>query len=186
MNRNRKTICIYCSSSIDLAEKYYKFGQELGSAIAKNGYNMVYGGTTIGLMGAIADNALKSGAEVTGVIPECIASLGLKNPESAQIIITKDIRERKAEMERLSDIFVAAPGGFGTFEEIFEIISSKQLGCHNKPVIFMNFDNYYDDMFKMFDNVYKKHFAKEDMKSLYYVADTISRLFDYIKSNSAS
>ncbi len=182
MGEEKKTICVYCSSSNNLPEKFYIFSRELGQKIAKNGYNMVYGGTTVGMMGVIANNALENGAVVTGVIPERIASFGLKHPALAKVIVTKDMRERKATMEKYADAFVAAPGGFGTFEEVFEILVAKQLGYHNKPVIFLNFDNYYGDMFKMFDTVYENKFAKEEMKSLYYIANSIDEMFDYIKS----
>jgi len=182
MNEKKKTICVYCSSSNNLSPEYYKFAEELGAEIAKNNYNMVYGGTTVGLMGVIANNAIRGGSEVTGVIPERIASFGLKHPALANIIITKDMRERKAAMEKLADIFIAAPGGFGTFEEVFEILVAKQLGYHDKPVIFLNFDNYYENMFKMFDTVYEKHFAKEDIKQLYYITSSVGDVFEYIKT----
>lgn len=182
MTTNKKTICVYCSSSNNLPEIYYNFAEELGIKIAKNNYNMVYGGTTVGLMGVIANNALQNGSEVIGVIPERIESFGLKHPALAKVIVTKDMRERKATMEKYADIFVAAPGGFGTFEEIFEILVAKQLGYHDKPIVFLNFDNYYDNMFKMFDTVYEKHFAKEDMKKLYFIANSIDEMFEYIKN----
>ena len=145
----KKRICVYCSSSNNLDEKFYKMSKELGEKIAKNNYDMVYGGTVVGMMGVIANNALQNGSEVIGVIPERIESFGLKHPKLAKVIVTKDMRERKATMEKYSDAFVAAPGGFGTFEEIFEIIVAKQLNYHNKPIIFLNFDNYYFEMFKM-------------------------------------
>ncbi|MCD7779613.1 MAG: TIGR00730 family Rossman fold protein [Candidatus Gastranaerophilales bacterium] len=180
--KDKKTICVYCSSSNNLPEKFYKFGKTLGAQIGEEGYNMVYGGTTVGMMGVIADNALKNGAEVIGVIPERIASFGLKHPALAKVIITKDMRERKAAMEKYSDVFVAAPGGFGTFEEIFEILVAKQLGYHNKPVIFLNYDNYYSNMFKMFADVYSNGFAKAEMKSLYFIANNLDDMFDYIKT----
>lgn len=179
---NKKTICVYCSSSNNLPEKFYVFSKELGEKIGKNGYNMVYGGTTVGMMGVIANNALENGADVIGVIPEKIASFGLKHPALAKVIVTKDMRERKATMEQYADVFVCAPGGFGTFEEVFEILVAKQLCYHDKPIIFMNFDNYYSDMFKMFDTVYVNRFAKEEMKSLYYIATSADDMFDYIKT----
>lgn len=180
--KEKKTICVYCSSSNNLAEKFYVFSRELGQKIAKNGYDMVYGGTTVGMMGVIAGSALENGAMVTGVIPERIASFGLKHPALARVVVTKDMRERKAAMEKYSDIFAAAPGGFGTFEEVFEILVAKQLGYHNKPVIFLNFDNYYENMFKMFDTVYENRFAKDEMKSLYFIANNIDEMFEYIKN----
>ena len=182
---DKKTLCIYCSSSNDLPEKFYKISKELGEMLAQKGYNMVYGGSTRGMMGTIADNALKNGAEVIGVMPEKFQDWGLQQPNLTKLIITKDMRERKATMEKHADAFIAMPGGFGTFEEIFEILVAKQLNYHSKPVIFMNFDGYYDNMFKMFDTVYQNHFAKEETKTLYYVANTLDEMFDYIQNYQA-
>ena len=105
----KKTMCIYCSSSNNLPEKFYVVSKELGEKLAQKDFNMVYGGTTVGMMGVIADNALKNGSEVIGVIPERIASFGLKHPELAKVIVTKDMRERKATMEKYADVFVAMP-----------------------------------------------------------------------------
>ena len=181
---NKKSLCIYCSSSNHLPDKFYEISRELGEKLAKNGYNMVYGGTVVGMMGVIADTASKFGAKVTGVIPERIEAFGLKHPALAQVVITKDMRERKATMEKLSDGFIAMPGGFGTFEEVFEILVAKQLGYHNKPVIFMNFDNYYSNLFKMFDTIYENKFAKEETKSLYFIANSLDETFEYLKSYS--
>ncbi len=181
-NNSKKTICVYCSSSNNLPEKYYVMSKELGEKIALNNYNMVYGGTTVGMMGVIANNALENGSEVVGVIPERIASFGLKHPALAKVVVTKDMRERKATMEKFADVFIAAPGGFGTFEEVFEILVAKQLGYHDKPIIFLNFENYYENMLKMFDTLYENKFAKEEMKSLYYVANTVDDVFEYIKN----
>ncbi len=178
----KKTICVYCSSSNYLPETFYTFGQNLGEAIGKNNYNMVYGGTVVGMMGVIAQSAIQNGSEVTGVIPEVIAAHGIENHKLAKIILTKDMRERKAVMEKLSDVFVAAPGGFGTFEEIFEILVGKQLGYHDKPIIFLNFDGYYNNLFKMFDTIYQNNFAQENVKSLYYISESIEDLFVYIKN----
>ena len=179
---NKKTLCVYCSSSNLLDKKFYIFAQEFGEKLAKNNYNMVYGGTTVGMMGVIANNALKNGAEVTGVIPERIASFGLKHPNLANVIVTKDMRERKATMEKYADAFVALPGGFGTFEEIFEILVAKQLGYHNKPVIFFNFNGYYDKMFEMFKTVFKNNFAKEEVKSLYFITNDTEDMYKYLNT----
>lgn len=184
-SEKKKTLCIYCSSSNDLPEKFYKISKELGEMLAQKGYNMVYGGSTRGMMGTIADNALKNGAEVIGVMPEKFQDWGLQQPNLTKLIITKDMRERKATMEKHADAFIAMPGGFGTFEEIFEILVAKQLNYHNKPVIFMNFDGYYDNMFKMFDTVYQNNFAKQETKTLYFIANTLDEMFDYIQKYQA-
>ena len=178
----KKTICIYCSSSKHLPEKFYEISRQLGEKIGRNNYNMVYGGTVVGMMGVIADTASKFGAEVTGVIPERIESFGLKHPSLAKVVVTKDMRERKATMEKLADAFIAMPGGFGTFEEVFEILVAKQLGYHDNPVIFMNFDNYYSNLFKMFDTIYQNKFAKEETKTLYHISDNLDEMFEYLKT----
>ena len=107
---------------------------------------------------------------------------GLQQPNLTKLIITKDMRERKATMEKHADAFIAMPGGFGTFEEIFEILVAKQLGYHDKPVIFVNFDGYYDNMIKMFDTLYENNFAKEEMKSLYFIAKTVDEIFEYVET----
>ncbi len=177
-----KNICVYCSSSNFLEEKFYKFAEALGEKIAKEGYGLVYGGTKVGTMGVMAKAALENGAKVTGVIPQAIYDKGLVNPELAETIITKDMRERKANMERLSDAFFTIPGGFGTFEEVFEIIVAKQLGYHKKPVIFINLDGFYDKMFQMFETVYANKFAKEESRELYFIANTIEDAFEYLES----
>ena len=184
-SKKKKTLCIYCSSSNDLPEKFYKISKELGEMLAQKGYNMVYGGSTRGMMGTIADNALKNGAEVIGVMPEKFQDWGLQQPNLTKLIITKDMRERKATMEKHADAFIAMPGGFGTFEEIFEILVAKQLNYHNKPVIFMKFDGYYDNMFKMFDTFYQNNFAKQETKTLYFIANTLDEMFDYIQKYQA-
>ena len=179
--QQKQTLCVYCSSSNFLEEKFYIFAEKFGKKIGQNGYNMVYGGTTVGMMGVIANNAIENGAEVIGVIPEKIAGFGLKHPDLAKVIVTKDMRERKATMEKFADAFVALPGGFGTFEEIFEILVAKQLGYHNKPVIFFNFDKYYDNMLKMFETVYANKFAKEDIRLIYKVVSDIDEMYEYLK-----
>lgn len=177
-----KNICVYCSSSNQLDEKYYKLAQALGEKIVANGYGLVYGGTTVGCMGAVANSVLHHGGKVLGVIPQRIMDAGLNHPELAGLIITKDMRERKATMETNSEAFIAIPGGFGTFEEIFEIIVAKQLGYHQKPIIFLNLDGFYDPLFQMFESVYDENFAKEENRNLYFIANTVNEVFDYIKS----
>ena len=179
---SKKTVCVYCSSSNNLPEKFYVISKELGEKIALYNYDMVYGGTTVGMMGVIANNALKNGSQVIGVIPEKIEAFGLKHPELAKVVVTKDMRERKATMEKYADAFICMPGGFGTFEEVFEILVAKQLAYHNKPIIFVNFDGYYDNMIKMFDTVYENNFAKENMKDLYYIANNVDEIFEYLKT----
>ena len=178
----KKKICVYCSASSSLAQKYYDFAVKIGEAIAKNGFDMVYGGTICGMMGVVADNVLNNGGEVVGVIPERIEKENIGHPKLANVIVTKDMRERKAKMEELSDIFLALPGGFGTLEEVSEIIVAKQLSMHTKPIIFANFDGFYDELNRAFEKYYSEGFAKDTFRDVYFMADTVEDIFEYIKS----
>lgn len=175
-----KNICVYCSSSNHLEQKFYNLAENLGMQIAQNNCNLVYGGTNVGSMGVLANAVLHNGGKAFGVIPERIQSMGLAHPALASITVTKDMRSRKAEMERLADAFIALPGGFGTFEEIFEILVAKQLGYHKKPIIFLNLDGFYNPLFEMFENVYNYKFAKEESRELYLLADTVEEIFPYL------
>ena len=178
----KKKICVYCSASSSLAPKYYEFAKNIGEAIAKNGYDMVYGGTICGMMGVVADNVLKNGGEVVGVIPERIEKEHIGHPDLAKVIVTKDMRKKKKKMEELSDIFLALPGGFGTLEEVSEIIVAKQLSMHTKPIIFLNFDGFYEELNKTFEKYYSEGFAKDEMRDVYYMADSIDDAFNYLAS----
>ena len=181
----RKNICVYCSSSNYLDDKFYTAASELGREIALSGFNLVYGGTTVGSMGKVAEAVLKNGGEVIGVIPEKIEKMGLKHPNASKVIITEDMRERKAKMEELSDMFIALPGSFGTLEEISEIIVGKQLAFHNKAIVFLNIDNFYEPLFEMFEKYYKLGFAKEINRDLYHISDTVKDTMNYLKSYEA-
>lgn len=181
----KKNVCVYCSSSNYLDEKFYGVASELGEKLAKSGYNLVYGGSTCGCMGKVAESILKSGGEVIGVIPERIQNMGLSHPQLSELIITKDMRERKAKMEELSDMFIALPGSFGTLEEISEIIVAKQLSYHNKAVVFLNFENFYGPLFEMYEKYYKYGFAKEANRELYFIADNTDEAVNYLNNYRA-
>lgn len=178
----KKKICVYCSASSSLNPKYYDFAAQVGEKIAKNGFDMVYGGTVVGMMGVVANNVIKFGGEVTGVIPERIEEAHIGHPNLAKVIVTKDMRTRKATMERLSDIFLVLPGGFGTLEEVSEMIVAKQLSLHTKPIVFINFDGFYDQLNAAFEKYYTEGFAKDEMRDVYYIANSIDDAFKYLDS----
>lgn len=177
-----KNICVYCSSSDAVDEVYFETARSLGNLIALKGHNLVYGGATVGLMGALADSAYDNNARIIGIMPEALMSKGITFNKADEFIITKDLRDRKARMEAVSDAFIALPGGFGTLEEILEILTLKQLQIHNKPVILINTDNFYDSLFDLFEKIYDKHFAKSDYRSLYYITEDADSAISYIES----
>ena len=164
-----KTICVYCSSSEAVPSDYFKAAEELGRSIAKRGYTLVFGGGEIGLMGALARAATAYKGRVVGVIPERLASLAYERAD--EMIVTKDLRERKAVMEERADAFVALPGGFGTLEELLEALTLKQLSYHNKPIVLVNTAGFYDPLADIFERIYAAGFTKAVYRELYHIAD---------------
>jgi len=177
----QKKICIYCSSSDAVDLVYFQAAKELAALVAAGNHTLVYGGGNVGLMGEIAKTAQSFGGKVIGIIPEGIKNMGVAYEVADEFIVTKDLRERKSLMEIYSDAFIALPGGFGTLEEILEMITLKQLNFHNKPLVFLNINNFYNPLFEMFEYFYKSSFAKPGCKNLYYIASDPKSAIKYIE-----
>lgn len=177
-----KNICVYCSSSCVVDREYFHIATELGRRIGRRGDTLVYGGGVVGLMGAVARGVHDAGGRVVGVIPEALNRAGIVYPGADELIVTRDMRERKAIMDKRSDAFIALPGGFGTLEEILEIITLKQLGYHNKPIVIMNVGGFYDCLIAQFDLSIEKRFAKEYCRQLYMIAEDVEETLLYIDS----
>lgn len=141
---------------------------------------LVYGGTHVGLMGAVARSLQDHGGSIVGVIPEFMAERGLAHPSANELILTRDMRERKAVMESRADAFLALPGGFGTLEEMMEIITLKQLQQHTKPIVFLNTAGFYDPLGELFEHMLAHRFIKSYADSLYYFAPTVDAAFAYL------
>ncbi|MBZ9777201.1 TIGR00730 family Rossman fold protein [Mesorhizobium sp. CO1-1-8] len=151
-----RSVCVYCGSSPGRDETYIKAGHLLGRSIAKAGLRLVYGGGTKGIMGAVAEGALKAGGKVTGIIPRFL--INKEASETAldrldELLITENMHERKHKMFEKSDAFVALPGGIGTVEEIIEIMTWRQLGHHRKPIVFGNVGGFWDPMLALLDHM---------------------------------
>ncbi len=177
-----KTICVYSSSSDSIDSIYFKIAGEIGKAIALNKDTLLFGGGMRGLMGATATAAHAHGGSVIGVIPEMLNLKGVVYESCDELIVTEDMRKRKSIMDSRSDAFIALPGGFGTYEELLEIITLKQLKYHNKPVVLLNVNGYYDSLLKQFDITIDQHFAKAESCLLYYVTEDVSDALDYIEN----
>jgi len=156
--------------------------QELGAAIARRGHTLVYGGTNVGLMGACAKAAQTGGAKVIGIIPSFIAERGLAYEKADELIVTDDMRQRKALMEQRSDAFVALPGGFGTLEEMFEIITLKQLQRHNKAIVFLNVAGYYEPLAAAIEHMYRAQFAKDAYRHMYSFAPDVASAMESVET----
>ncbi|OBQ60064.1 TIGR00730 family Rossman fold protein [Mesorhizobium erdmanii] len=151
-----RSVCVYCGSSPGRDEIYAKAGHLLGRSIAKTGLRLIYGGGTKGIMGAVAEGALKAGGKVTGIIPRFL--INREATETAldrldELLITDNMHERKHRMFEKSDAFVALPGGIGTVEEIVEIMTWAQLGHHRKPIVFGNVNGFWDPMLSLLDHM---------------------------------
>ncbi len=176
-----KTVCVFSSSSSAVNSVYRDTTIELGKRLGQEGFGLIFGGADVGLMGVIARTAQNHGARVTGVIPESLVEKGIVYQEADELIVSNNLRDRKEIIESKSDAFIALPGGFGTLEEIIEILTLKQLQLHNKPIVFINTNGYYDNLIAQFEIGYQENFAKKDFKELYYVSKFVEDAIDYIK-----
>ncbi len=178
-------ICVFASSSDNLDEIYYKDASELGRLMGKNGINIVYGGSRLGMMYACASQVKANGAGIIGVMPQRLYDMGYGNSEDcSEFILTAGMRERKAKMDEISEGVIALAGGFGTLEEISEMIVQKQLGYNKKPIVLLNTNGFYNDLIKFFDTMIQNKFAKKGTEELYYIAETPKDAIEYIKTYS--
>ncbi|MEM8702409.1 MAG: TIGR00730 family Rossman fold protein [Pseudomonadota bacterium] len=180
-----KSICVFCGSSFGTRTAYTETALETGRVIAEHGYRLVYGGAKVGLMGTVADGALKAGGEVVGVLPRALEEKELAHEGLNELHLVSSMHERKALMADLSDAFIALPGGAGTLEEIFEVWTWGQLGYHQKPCGFLNVEGYYDQLIAFLDHQTEEAFTKQAMRQMIQIADTPKALVDLFKSYEA-
>ena len=176
----KHSVCVFCSSSSTLDEKYYEDSRELGELLGKNNFDMVYGGSSVGMMYEVARLAKSHGSKILGVMPEKLYNFGVSSKECDKFHLTTDMRSRKLKMDELSDSIIALAGGFGTLEEVSEMIGQKQLGYNNKPIVFLNTKGFYNNLFKFFDDIIEGSFAKSTAKDLYYIANTPQDAVEYL------
>ncbi len=177
-----KNVCVYGSSSDAIDRIYLEEAFALGEMLAGDGMQLTYGGGAVGVMGECARGVHSAGGRVTGVLPRFMNVDGIPYKEADELIWTDTMRERKHIMEERSDAFIAAPGGIGTFEEFFEIITLKQLGRHEKPVVLLNTNGYYGALCNMMERCVASRFAKEFTLRLYHTATTAAEAIEYLKN----
>ena len=182
MNKKISEICVFASSCNEIDNEFFNLAYNLGKEIAKNGYNIVYGGSTLGLMGEVTNSAKALGSEIIGVMPEKLYNLGIHPGDCTKFIVTKGMRERKGKMDELSQAVIALPGGFGTLEELSEMIVQKQLGYNNKPIVIMNCNGFYDNLIAFFNTVILQNFASDNSKNLFFVAQSAKEAIEYINN----
>ena len=172
-----KLLCVYCASSDRLDPKYYAVAAELGRELVARGWGLVYGGGKTGTMGAVARAVKQAGGKVVGVIPEFMKVRELAYEEADELVTVITMRERKLLLETRADAFVTLPGGWGTLEEILEILTLRQLDVVKKPCVFLNQDGFYDPLLQLFDRMLAEKFFKPSNLQLFHVATTVPEVF---------
>ena len=152
------TVCVFCGARPGTSPRYREAAVHLGDRLGARGLGLVYGGAQVGLMGALADAALRAGALVTGVLPEALSSVEVAHPGLTELLLTDGLHARKAQMVARADAFVALPGGFGTLDELFEALSWQQLGLHDRPVGLLEVDGYFAPLLAFLDTAVEAGF----------------------------
>lgn len=176
-----KRVCVFCGSHSGANAAYREAATAMGSYLAERQIELVYGGGGIGLMGTLADAVLSSGGVVTGVIPEFLSAKEIAHPKLNQMYVVQSMHERKAKMAELADAFIAMPGGIGTFEEFFEVVTWAQLGLHQKPCGLLNTRGYYDPLLALLDRALEEGFLKLEHRSLFVTSDSPKVLLDLLE-----
>jgi uncharacterized protein (TIGR00730 family) len=180
-----KNILIYCGSSAGHNEIYKKTATQVGETLAKKGLSLVYGGGSVGLMGTVADAILANGGEAIGVIPSFMEPWEVQHKGLTECIVTETMHTRKQIMAEKSDAVIALPGGWGTLDELFEILTWRQLGLHKMPIGVLNTNGFYDDLLKMLEKMVSEGFLKDANLKFLIIDDNIESLLEKLKNDSS-
>ena len=173
-------ICVYCGSNSGRHPEYAEQARAFGSEMARRGIALVYGGGKVGLMGVVADAVLAGGGKVIGVIPRQLVELEVAHPGLSELVVVETMHQRKTRMYELSDAFVALPGGFGTMDEMFEMLTWAQLGLHRYPCAFLDVRGYYRDLRTLMDHMVDEAFVQAGQRDSLWFGDSIPALFDWM------
>jgi len=176
------SVTVFCGSSNAVGGKYFAAARELGEKLARRGWRLVYGGGSVGLMGALSTAVRAHGGHVTGVIPKTLLDLGVGDRGVSELIVTDGLRDRKAIMDERGDAFVALPGGLGTLEEVLEALTLKQLGYHGKAIAVLDLDGYFDPLWAQVQRGIDTGFIKPEFLDLWYPAPDVDALLRYLES----
>ena len=177
-----QNVCVYCGSSSKVDQIYKDAAVELGTLIAKEGWGVVYGGGRVGLMGLVADSALENKAPVIGIIPEHIQEREIEHTNLTELHVVDTMHVRKAMMVDKSQAFVILAGGLGTLDELFELLTWKQLGLHDKPIVVVNLNGYWTKLLETVENIAKEGFMREEDLKLFITVDSVNAVPEALKS----
>ncbi|WP_433181354.1 TIGR00730 family Rossman fold protein [Actinoallomurus sp. CA-150999] len=174
-------ICVFCSSSGRIDRRYVDLAAEAGAELARRGHALVSGGATVSCMGAVARAAREGGAQTVGVIPQALVDVEIADDDSAELVVTEDMRSRKGEMDRRSDAFLVLPGGLGTLEELFEVWTARVLGLHEKPIAILDPDGLYDPLRELMKHLLNEGFARPRIFDAIGWTTTVEEAFDHLE-----
>ena len=180
-----KSITVFCGSSFGSDKIYKEQATLLGQTLAKQNIQLIYGGANVGLMGAVADGVLLESGKAIGVLPHFLQSKEIAHQNLTELILVETMHERKTKMNELCDGVIVLPGGYGTLEEFFEMITWAQLGLHKKPIAILNIDGFYDDLIKLVQTMVDKGFLKQINQEMLLVSDSIDTLLEKMKNYQA-
>lgn len=175
-----KRVCVYCGSSPGQRPVYVERAVEVGRTLAGHGIGLVYGGASVGTMGAMANAALEAGGEVIGVIPRSLVDREVAHPSLSELHVVDGMHERKAKMTALSDGFLALPGGHGTLDELFEALTWAQLGIHEQPIAIWNIEGYWDPLLAMLDRAVEEGFLRPRHRALLFATDDLRQALAHL------
>jgi len=184
--KKRLTVCVFCASSDHVGEQFQDAARKLGTELALRNMVLVYGGGNNGLMGVLSSQMHEEGGTIVGVIPHQLNDMGFGYDRVSEMIVTDDMRTRKTIMEQRADAFIGMAGGFGTLEEILEIITLKQLEIHTKPIVILNTDNFFAGLLEQFEKSMGERFVEERFRSLYHVTSSVSDALDYLERHCSA
>lgn len=175
-------LAVFCASSDGNDKEIFETAYAVGKKMAEEDIRLVYGGSKLGLMGQVAKGVMEHGGKATGVIPDFLKTKEVVHTALDKLITTQDMHERKLSMNELSDAFISLPGGFGTFEELFEIVTWAQLGLHRKPIGLLNVNGFYDDLINMLNKMTSKGLLKEENLDILLVSDNFDDLLEKMRN----
>jgi uncharacterized protein (TIGR00730 family) len=175
------SVTVFCSSSRHVDPAYHQAASDLGRRIAEQHWSLVYGGNDLGLMKALADGAREAGGKLIGITPRLFVDQGVVDQRCDELIVTETMRQRKESLEQRGDAFIALPGGFGTLEELFEIIVGRALGYHDKPIVLLNIRGFYDPLLAMIRHATAEHFIRPAALKTYFVASSVNAAIAHLQ-----
>lgn len=177
-----KSVCVYCGSRSGTDPAFTEDARELGKLLAQNGIDLVYGGASIGVMGVIASAVMEHGGHVTGVIPHGLFRKEVANDGISKLLVVDSMHDRKSLMASMSDALITLPGGYGTLEELFEMITWNQLNIHNKPIYILNTNGFYDPLQSFIEHMMRKGFVSSGIDQPYRLLDTPAGIIEALSS----